>query len=51
MNNLLNNLSDISLPPVTVRVDEDSLRNLFITAFLLGSALILVAAFVFKGKN
>ena len=48
MNNLLTGLENVKLPTVKVAVEEDSLRGLFLTGFLLGSALILVAALVFK---
>lgn len=40
--NLLTGLQDIKLPPVVVKIEEDSLRNMFVAAFLLGTLLMVI---------
>lgn len=38
--NLLSQLGDIKLPPVVVKVDEDSLKSIYVTLVLVGATLI-----------
>lgn len=51
MNNLLSGIENIKLPTVVVAVDEDTLRNLFLTALLSGVALMAVYALMFKNTS
>ena len=46
MNNILNQLGEIKLPPVVVKVDEDTLKNIYITGVLIGATLIAMWALV-----
>lgn len=45
---LKNILKDITLPPVVVKVDEDSMRNLFVAVFFLGVMLMVVNVVIKK---
>lgn len=46
MNQLLSGLSDVKLPPVVVKIDEESLKNTYVMLVLVGATLIAMWAVV-----
>ncbi len=52
MNNLLNSLGEVKLPTVNVNahIDEETLRNLFLTILVSGTALMIISRFLFSNK-
>lgn len=50
-NNLGAMLKDIQLPPVTVKVDDDTWKNFFVTGILLSAAIMVMWVLIFGNKN
>ena len=52
MNNLLSGLGDVKLPTVEVNahVDEDTLRNLFLTIIVSGTLLMIIYRVMFSNR-
>lgn len=46
MNTILSQLSDVKLPPVVVKIDEDSLKNIYVMLVFVGATLISMWALV-----
>lgn len=50
-NPLGNLISGIQIPPVTIRIEEESLRNLFVWGLVLGTALMLIGVVLSKASK